>query len=405
MLLRGLGLALANLAAPAIAFLGTPFIARLYAPSAFGEYFFYLSISTLFAAIVTLQLFNGILSSSSARRAAALLCEAIAVTVVLTLLLLLVWIGLWSFDWVDIKWAPLCCLMTLFLGVGYASNFFLIRIGCIQLVSTALICKAILLLALQFSLGYLNYSTAFSLAISFSAAEVVAAFLMLYGVVRYLTFGFGLLPIRGLVETRRNLAFATHFMPSQVLSLSVNYFPVVLLKISGDVVGLGIYSMTLRVVATPVNALSSALRSLYWRFIHKKKALVIKRTLIFYMGGVIASLGFYGAFKVADLHLAELFLGPSWAAVDGYMPAAVLWLLSSLIAVMPAEVVKNTGGQKYILAGEFVSALVKLAAVAFAAFVFMGEYSFIVVWFYAGFAGNVLVSLFYFYVRRHYGAA
>ncbi|TYC51815.1 hypothetical protein ETQ85_23645 [Zoogloea oleivorans] len=403
MLMRGIGLASANLAAPIIGLLGTPFVARLYSPSAFGDYFFYLSIATLISVVITLQLFNALIAAKSVRRASIILAESLCLTLALNALVYVFWflfgvVGLFNSDW-----AVLCCLMALSIGLNQIFSTYLVRLGLIKNLSISLFAKALLLLSVQLLFGFLGYQSAESLALSFAISECVTVAVLALMVAAQIKIGLAISFRKSpLAESRKNIAFALHYMPSQLLSLGVNYSPVVLLKLSGDAIGLGIYSMTLRLVATPINAFSSALRSLYWRWLCRTPTSVSSRTRILYFFGILSAVLICFLAEVAKLPVASVLLGSKWGLVDNYVPSAMLWLLSSFLAVMPAEVLKNTGGQNYILVGEILSASIKLLAVGFG-FVFFSTIDLISLWFYAGFVGNLIVSFFYLYKRRFYG--
>lgn len=183
--------------------------------------------------------------------------------------------------------------------------------------------------------------------------------------------------------------------------MTVNFLPILVLRIIGGLFYLGLYSMTLRLIATPVNAFSGALRSIYWRWLVKNKLPFYFYTKYFFSATLISGTLISLIFLYAQFPIAEVLLGANWKKLDFFIPYAMLWLTSSLSAVFPTEVLKNSSFQKTIFLGELFSGTIKFMFVMFFVFIKNVELLLLSI-FLIGYLTNVMVSISYiFKIKRN----
>lgn len=397
MIVKALGLALANISAPLVALVSTPVVARYYEPDAFGQYFYLLSLATILALVVTTQTFHGIYAETSRSGAKQLYTESVLIAVGLTVLAAIFFLMLQLLGNKEAAAStyPLSVVwMSLGIGLNQIQLAYLSRTDQVRLMGFMAFAKALMLVAMQIAFAADGKAHSGALASATICSEILA-FLLSSAVGGGLSAKAVLMAGRShFSRTKANVRFFYHYLPTQIISLTINFLPIFLLKGLGEILHLGLYSMTLRLVATPVNAFASSLRAIYWRWLSTSRRPIYRTTRNFFVAAFVLSIIFPFFLWISNLGLAARFLGKSWGMVDEFLPFSLLWLLSSLSAVFPSEVLKNNSRQGSLLRGEIIGSAIKIAGLG--AVALMGDVNLMLkAWFIACFLSNSINSIAY----------
>lgn len=396
MIVKALGLALANISAPLVALVSTPIVTRYYEPDAFGQYFYLLSLATVLALVITTQTFHGVYAEKSATGAKQLYTESVIVACVLAVIAAFLFgiVGVFSPELAHSTFPLSIVWMSLGVGLNQIQLAYLSRTDQLRLIGMMAFSKALLLVSLQIAFAVGGRAHSGALANATICSEILA-FLVSAFIGGGIDRGSFLISIRSrFSRTKKNVGFFYNYLPTQIISLSINFLPIFVLKGIGEVLHLGLYSMTLRLVATPVNAFASSLRSIYWRWLNKSRRPVYKTTRDFFLISIVGAMFFPLLLWGSGVGIASRFLGSAWSMVDEFLPFSLLWLLSSLAAVFPSEVLKNNARQSALLRGEVIASFIKIVAIAGA--LFAGNVGMMLkIWFIACFLSNFLNSLSY----------
>lgn len=395
MIHRIAGVAAVNLLAPLIALAGAPVIGRLYSPTAFGEYFFVFSVASILGLACTGMIHHGLFEIRDAETIRSLYTACCGFCVltsgIIGVVAVLCFRTLSGDDVTGVVIGVWCAAI----GVASVQATYLAVNGKLRFIAATTVARPCVLLALQVFLALLDVDQVHALLASALTAEVAVAGTAHLYITRGTTTSSKTHPWR---SARPFLQNSYLLLPSQVLTLTVNSAPLLLLQSVLGSSAVGAYSMTLRLINTPASALTNAVKSMYWVSIRDRADPTGSAVRLFtaaLSGGLTVSVA-YGAL---DLRLGTALLGGNWAMVDAFIPGAVAWMASSLALSFPTEILKNTGLKRKLLLGELTGAVVKVAALVYIARTASSPYAFNG-WFAIATIANTTLGATYILIRR-----
>lgn len=380
-------LAVSNMVAPALSFLALPFLANFYSPELFGEYFFIFSAATVLSLLMTLTLHQGIISENTQQSAVELFFECVVGSLFVCMTFISLGCGIAFLIQVNVIPLIAACMLSLFFGWGQMSLNLLARFKAYKIYSSLMICRALLASGLQVLLAFLGIIGWEVLCGSVILGEVAVFFGVIFALRLKNFHGWQFNEIIKFSAIRKNKNFATYYMPSQLTGIGANYFPLYVMKYFGDIVGVGLYGMAIRLVGVPIGAVINSLKATFWRECINLTHEEVHNTVFFrWLKVLVLGILFSLVYKLFDVKIGH-FLGNQWVALDRFMIPLVLWQVSSLAAVYVVEVFKNTGKQRYIFFYELLSAIIKIVATLVGLFT---DQSILFFFLWGAFSGNIL---------------
>lgn len=352
-----------NLLPPMFALGGMPLLARLFTPATFGEYFIAYTVATTLAVALSGMLhqpmFNG--------RDIEVLRRIYGLCVRFILL-------------ASLFAAIACVALAVGIGQGHLIGPGLLVVAFAAATATTTVQSAYLVNTSEIAaferitilrpLGVITAQVATALAITNSLYGLLVPALFLE--IAMILLARRIPSLRALGPKRMSIGdfrteisehrgALTYLMPSQLVPLVANLVPpLILQQILGTAV-VGIYSMTMRLVGTPINAFTSAIRAHLWAEIRNA---VDVHARIDQASAVVAGGGFLAAviYWAAHPPLAARLLGSKWADVDSLIPLALCWMTSSVLLALTTEIVKNSGMYRQLLRGELLGSVTKIGA-------------------------------------------
>lgn len=368
--------------------LSTPIISRLYNVEVLGVYHLILGVSAFYSILFCLQINHSLISekvvSLVSVRFNTMLWLTILSFLIFTILSLLFSFFV-SFNYEIVIWS---CIIGLLNSINLIMSTYLARLKRFSVLGKLLIYKALILSFFCISLS--SWPTIISLVV----ASVISEFFILILVAYKLKINFNnFLRARFLIfkELKRNVKNISFVLPSQIITNVTNILVLVSIKYI-SLVSLGMYALLFRVVASPLYSIGIALKSVFYLHLveSKNKALFLKLAIFpSLITGVIIAAGYH----YFDFKIIEFTLGEQWKGIDKYFPGFFLWVLSSVVNILPSEVFKHTGYQVFVLKGEVASLVLKAVAI-----ICVFSYKLDVLYYYplSFFVFNVILLVYYY---------
>jgi O-antigen/teichoic acid export membrane protein len=369
--------------------LSTPIVSRLYSVESLGLYHWVVSLSMFFSIVLNLQMGWSILKIKEKSK---LMNSFYAISFCLLIFFACVCFVV-SITFIFIRFDYYFWLFVLLLAflIGFNANFSILfsRKGEIKLISAILIIKAFLISSLSVVFGF------FDSYISLSVAMIVSEFTVFaisykYSKFRFYTF----IKARYIISKifLNNIDNIKYLLTSQILSSASNVLILYTLKYF-SVSSLGLYGMLFRVVSSPLYSVGNAIKAvLYIQILNVRRRTLLLGLMIFTMH--ILGLIFYFSYTKMNCKILLYILGDEWTGIDAYFPIFFLWVLSSVVNLIPAEVFKQTENQSCIFYAEIFSFIVKVFVVSF--FYFYGNESDVLFYYpFCFYISNIFVLLFY----------
>lgn len=359
MLANIIKISVSNGLGPLIQFAATPLMMRVYSPSQFGEYYSLLAWASLGSLFCTGLLQHGIFSQRSKFRARLLYSWCVGVSVIWVL----IGVGLGIFcllGYLNISFY-------IFIIIIYASIINLQQI--IQLYAASLErtnvvsmfgwVRAIFLVTAQLGLAKLINFPDHSLVFFTLLAEAVFTILSIF-FVPYPLIGNKVLTFATKNLLLRNIGFFRYFLPAQLASTGINFFPIFAMNYLANSALVGFYGISQRVVQAPIFSFGNAFKLVYWRWWLRKKSVSINQLSVFWMVSHVVSFLGFGVLLVIGYFVDEFGVWQEWRTVFLFVPFILLWSMGSISTMIFSELLKNTGGQRHLFHGEILASFIKL---------------------------------------------
>lgn len=373
-------LAIVNLMPQIISFFSTPFLSRLYNATDFGDYYFVFSLATVFSIVISGTLNNSILATKRNSEAIVLYRELITITWLLFFILIAIVVVLYFFEYRFFLLIAEVAGLSVALALSMHLSALIIRLGDFKKIAIYGVVKASSVAVTQIVLVLVGFSEK-GLMVGALASEFFCylVFSSRYRTAKLVSFNL----------VKRELNYVYYYMPSQLIALSANLIPVVFLKGIGGVDALGMYSMLVRLISTPVNACANGIKPLYWRWLSESKAEKLK--VAFAFAGIVFALSVCSSlfYWFADITILGKYLGSGWENIDQYVPLVMIWMGGSVANLFFAELLKNNGKQKYLLLNELLSVGVKLCFLIFSIFSGIDSFLFVKYWLLIAIFANI----------------
>lgn len=348
-----------NLIGPLLVFFTTPALSRIYSPESIGEYYWILTLSMAISVVMGFQIFNQILSEKDDKKAGQKLVSNIILIFIISVFLGLV--CLVSGMFVKIDSFSILVIASL-VSINQVFSVYFSRNENIPLLAKVGLIRAVVISMFPIVVGMCFGDSTDALVTSYALAEFSILMVYVFSVKLSVLAGFFVRKKEALSLLKDGGSFAKYYLPSQLVSNFSNSAIIYLIKLD-SVYLLGLYSMLYRLIGTPVYSVGSAVRSIFYIQVMKKKNrlywLLILVSLIYCVSILLAALYF-----LLSLEFVAWFLGAEWQGIDTYIPFFILWFGASLANMLPAEILKHSGQQKKILQWEVFSAALKLTALA-----------------------------------------
>lgn len=387
-------LSFGNLIPQVVVFISTPILSRLYSPDQFGVYFYIFSISGILSIIISGAYHHAIYSEIDKKTAGLIAVQCATIIICATVVLqAFVASSYFIFRHNYLIELTLAILAACVLSLGQLYFSILINCSSIKETVSLQVAKSIIMVGFQLIFGLGVDGTFIHLMGGYILSElfivIVAAIKFKDNVSEY--FLLSLKSNFKQIRERKNYLY--YYVPSQIIGLTVNFLPLILLRDGGRLDILGVYSLSLRLISSPVNAAANSLKAALWRHFLSKTNKYFFNVLMMYVlchvvGIVVALCSFY-----FGPWLVEVLFGPRWSGVNVMLPYVILWQFSSLANVFSSEVLKNNNKQIDVLAVEVISAAIKIFGLIILA---QGnDYTFIICgWCVLAYVSNVISSLF-----------
>lgn len=216
MIIKALGLALANIAAPLVTLIATPLIARYYSPEDFGQYFYYLSIATICALVTTAQIFHGIYAAKTKRITIQLYIESIffaCLSNAFLLICILLYIKINQTDG-ELNFLIFVVILSVALSLNQIQLAFFSRTDKIKTIGFVTVFKSFVLILMQIYFALSAGKNSNSLLEAMIGAEMCAFFISLFISEKISKTHFFLAIKRKFFFTRKNRIFLPLFAKS-----------------------------------------------------------------------------------------------------------------------------------------------------------------------------------------------
>lgn len=378
-----------------VSFAALPFISRLYLPSEIGNAYFWLSATAIITLVLSGQLHYANLSARCAFSRGATLIDAVTVYSVIGGVLLAV--------------SP---VLAIFLGgmqeIPQDGNFsveLIVLLVAIQLFSPLMLAvlsrgrslslflvytstKAISTAALQIILPKLGFASMDTLMATYVAGELFAAITQRPAISRIYKIALHRYRHKGISNFGKYRTYVTKFTPSQLAALVANFLPLAVLRSANEMEALALYTLLMRLIATPVNSASQSLRYLYSRTLATASTAVRSAVEVrFFVNINLAFIVISAVLYFSPIDILQFILGPKWRSQEVAFASCCLWLGSSLGNVMRSERFRQLGYHGRLLRFEIIGLAFKafVAVVLFA----IGAVEMIYLFFLAGYVTNL----------------
>lgn len=355
MLRRIFSLTAANLLAQGIVFLSTPFVSRYYSPFDLGEFHWAMSIATLFSIVLSLQLSQRVPSINiddlAAFRNKANSIIFINHAAAYFLLFFSFLIGLVDGD------ALGYLILSHLLSVNGFNSICNIVLSETKIFFISVVSRSILLISFQVAFGLWYPIGSDGLILSCIFSELFCWYLVRYNDLRKARHFTA--KVRGIFD-KEVFDYARYVTLGAVFSYLVNFFPAFIMKLSGDMQGLGYFAMCYKLLGIPLYAFSNSARPIYIKWlIHKSD---IKRIHFSFVVFFVLFLLFLSAFIawVVPANFYSLILGKNWIGIEKYFAITLVWIGLSFVNTFNQEVLRYNNKLKFIFYNELVNAAFKV---------------------------------------------
>ncbi len=258
-----------RIVAQVIPILLTPLLTRIYSPGEFGIFGVYSTIIAIVAMVSNGRYSLSIILPKEDEQAKRLFLLSSIFTIICTIFfgILAITFGKEIFDYLEIpllsEYIIILLLNILFIGLYEPLYYLTLRTKQYKILTTNIVIQALILVFTRITLGYLGY-TETGLIVSYLVGYSLSYILLLIRLkipVFRLIKEFKIKDYMGLI--RRYSRFPKFSLPADILSMLANYSPNILLnKIFGSV-STGYYSMSDKILGSPVWFITSSVGDVF----------------------------------------------------------------------------------------------------------------------------------------------
>ncbi|NQV41392.1 MAG: oligosaccharide flippase family protein [Candidatus Marinimicrobia bacterium] len=354
-----------------IPILAIPFIARLFGTEVFGKFAMIFAIATIIGSLASMRLEYALVpAGKKERQQLYILISVIAIPLVLLAIagmtIVVTTQSISTFQFTAHQTLYLAIIAILSANINSA-NFYNTNLKNFKIISNAKIVLAVCTFILQIFLGYFLSTSVEILLLSRIISQLFSLLLLLRGIEWSGMSNYFHLP--SLLKILPNYKqYYAYFWPASALEIIARQAPLLLIGgLYGDSYA-GYFSMAERVLGVPTAAISSAVsQSFYQRFISELKNKANPRKIIYFTWKLLGGAGIipFILLFLFSVQLVSMVLGSEWLFSAGIIRVLVPMSFFAFISSATSSGMIALNGQKFTLAFNIYSLLVKVGSLYF----------------------------------------
>ena len=355
----------------------SPILTRIYTPEDFGVFALFIAIASIFGSIVNGRYELAIMLPKKDEDAINIFALGFIITITLSIFLLSLVVIFHNYFITILNnkeignWLYFMPIAVLFMGLFNLLNYFNNRKKYYKDIANAIIIKSIILATVQLSMGLLKQGLA-GLISGQILSQIFANMRLFKNIIQDKRLISKISKVKIIALAKKYKKFPIYNTQHALINIVFSRMPIFILSKFFDASTIGFYSLSIRIVQTPITIIGNAFANvLYQKIVHKRNngQKYINQIFKFLKTQIMLAVLLFIVIFILSNYIGIIF-GESWSEVGLYIKLLMPWLFMVFIVSPLAFSINMTNNQEKGLYLEWIYGGIKLASLLVGALYF-----------------------------------